>query len=286
MKPVIMLTVSSKPSKHKDIWSANVADLLYFTTFKYLYIYMIYITGDTHHDWVTRLKTKNFPEQKEMTKDDYVVILGDFGIWENSKQEKYMLDWLEDRPFTTLVIDGNHDNHDILKAMPIDSWSGGKVHFIRPSVIHLMRGQVFNIAGKSVFTFGGAQSHDIQDGILEPSAPDFKQQLAEKRRYTRLFRINHVSWWKEELPSKEEMDEGFKNLEKHGNKVDWIFTHAAPLSVAAYLGFSGRDILSHYLQAVKEKVEYKKWFFGHLHDNKNIYHENCILLYEQIIRIL
>ena len=32
---------------------------------------MIYITGDTHGDWMSRLNTKAFPEQKEMTKDDY-----------------------------------------------------------------------------------------------------------------------------------------------------------------------------------------------------------------------
>ena len=41
---------------------------------------MIFITGDTHGDWINRLRTKVFPEQKEMTKDDYVIICGDFGI--------------------------------------------------------------------------------------------------------------------------------------------------------------------------------------------------------------
>ena len=43
---------------------------------------MIYITGDTHGE-VRRLGMDSFPEQKEMTKDDYVIILGDFGlVWE------------------------------------------------------------------------------------------------------------------------------------------------------------------------------------------------------------
>ena len=40
----------------------------------------VYVTGDTHGDWMNRLKTDSFPEQKEMTKDDYVIICGDFGI--------------------------------------------------------------------------------------------------------------------------------------------------------------------------------------------------------------
>ena len=40
---------------------------------------MIFITGDTHAEFERRFKTENFPEQKEMTKDDYVIICGDFG---------------------------------------------------------------------------------------------------------------------------------------------------------------------------------------------------------------
>ena len=42
---------------------------------------MIYITGDCHSNF-ERFNTRNFPEQKEMTKDDYVIICGDFGgVW-------------------------------------------------------------------------------------------------------------------------------------------------------------------------------------------------------------
>ena len=33
---------------------------------------MIYITGDCHSNF-ERFNTRNFPEQKEMTKDDYVI---------------------------------------------------------------------------------------------------------------------------------------------------------------------------------------------------------------------
>ena len=93
-----------------------------------------------------------------MSKDDVVIILGDFGlVWDYSgenKTEKYWLDWLENKPFTTLFIDGNHDNFDRLDNCPIEQWHGGNVHFIRPSVIHLMRGQIFDIEDKSFFAFG------------------------------------------------------------------------------------------------------------------------------------
>lgn len=39
------------------------------------------------------------------------------------------------------------------------------MHKISPFIVYLMRGQVFTIAGKKIFTFGGAQNHDIQDNM-------------------------------------------------------------------------------------------------------------------------
>ena len=140
---------------------------------------MIYVTGDCHADF-TRFNTKIFPEQYEMTKDDYVIICGDFGgVWnrfEENKHEKHWMDWLEDRPFTTLFCEGNHENFDRLYSYPVEKWNGGNVHKIRPSVIHLMRGQIFQLCDRKFFVFGGAKSHDIDGGILDPEAPDFKKK--------------------------------------------------------------------------------------------------------------
>ena len=41
----------------------------------------VWITGDTHGDWINRLNVDSFPEQKEMTKDDYIIICGDLYIF-------------------------------------------------------------------------------------------------------------------------------------------------------------------------------------------------------------
>ena len=77
---------------------------------------MIYITGDTHGAFKHRFNTENFPEQKEMSKDDYVLICGDFGgVWDvgwESKHEKHWLDWFEERSYTLLFIDGNRNISD------------------------------------------------------------------------------------------------------------------------------------------------------------------------------
>ena len=94
-----------------------------------------------------------------MTKQDYVIICGDFGgVWDGSKREKYWLDWLEDKPFTTLFVSGNHENYNLLSEYATEYWHGGKVQFIRPTIVHLMRGQVFDLCGKRFFTMGGASS--------------------------------------------------------------------------------------------------------------------------------
>ena len=140
---------------------------------------MIYITGDCHGNF-ERFNPSIFPEQHEMTKDDYVIICGDFGgVWskdEESNMETMLLDWLDCKPFTTLFVDGNHENFDRLYGYPVEIWNGGKIHRIRPSVIHLMRGQIYELEGKKIFTFGGASSHDIDGGILELDDPDFKKK--------------------------------------------------------------------------------------------------------------
>ena len=250
---------------------------------------MIYITGDCHSDF-TRLNTENFPEQKEMTKEDYVIICGDFGgVWDkdvSGKGEKWWLDWLENKPFTTLFVDGNHENFDRLYGLPVENWKGGKIHRVRPSVIHLMRGQIFNLDNLKIFAFGGASSHDIDGGILELDDPKYKEKKKKLDKDWRPYRINHISWWKQELPSKEEMDEGIRNLSANKNAVDYIVTHCCSSGTQALLGGAmfKPDVLTDYLEKIHRTVKFKKWFFGHYHDNRNVNAEE-ILLYEQIIRI-
>lgn len=250
---------------------------------------MIYLTGDCHREF-ERLNSRNFPEQKEMTKEDYVIICGDFGgVWscgEESKEETWILDWLESRPFTTLFVDGNHENFDRLYALQEEWWQGGKIHRIRPSVIHLMRGQVFELQGKTFFTFGGASSHDIDGGILEPEDPEFRKKKKALDREWTSYRINHQSWWKEELPSEEEMQEGRRNLKERNHTVDFIVTHCCADSTLKQIGggYYQPDLLTSYLEEIRRTVQYRKWFFGHYHENRNL-GDKEILIYEQIIRI-
>lgn len=252
---------------------------------------MIYITGDTHASFERRFSVDNFPEQKEMTKEDYLIICGDFGgIWDvggESKNEKWWLDWFENRNYSLLFIDGNHENFDRLNEYPVKEWRGGKVHKIRPHVFHLMQGQVFEIDGKNIFAFGGASSHDISGGILETDDPDFRRKKKMLDKAGESYRLNHLSWWKQELASAEEMEEGLNNLRKKNYTVDYIITHCCSSTTQDALGGKGLykpDRETNYLEFIKNYANYKKWFFGHYHDNVNV-NDKEILIYEQIIRI-
>lgn len=252
---------------------------------------MIWITGDTHREEdISKLSNKSFKEGKKMNRNDYVIVAGDFGfILDGSKVEKWWHDWLCERPYNILFVDGNHENFDMLNAYPVEMWNGGKVHKIAENVIHLMRGQIFNIDGKKIFTFGGATSID------------------------KATRTNFVSWWEQELPTTQELNEGIDNLEANNWEVDYVITHCCSSRtldiVIDYkdkvqeekdakikgLGYDFNekpkyryeaDILNKYFDFIEENLKYNHWFFGHYHiDYKDIV-ENQTALFQEVIKIL
>ena len=207
-------------------------------------------------------------------------------MWDDSPNERHWLDWLDAKPFTTLFVSGNHENFDMLAALPKEEWHGGVIQRVRPSVIHLTRGQVYDIEGKKFFTMGGASSHDISGGILEPDDPEFRKKIRRLNASGALYRVNHRSWWAAELPSEEEYQTAWANLEKHSWAVDYIVTHCCPTSVQDELGGGAfkADHLTDFLDEVARKCQFKYWFFGHYHDN-GVIGKKCVLLYEQIIKL-
>lgn len=244
---------------------------------------MIFITGDTHSDF-TRFNTKYFPEQKQMTKDDVVIICGDFGgIWypTENKTEQYWLKWLENKTFTLCFVDGNHENFDRLNQYPIVQKFGESVHQISPSIFHLMRGECYTIQNKRIFTFGGGHSHDISDGILESNDPRIKTWAKD---YNKMFRINHISWWKEESPSQQEKAYGMQNINAYKH-VDFIITHTPPSGILRQMDYKPDDT-SEYLENIRNITNYNKWFCGHIHKNQYFPSQKIQILYKNIIQIV
>lgn len=251
----------------------------------------IWVTGDIHGN-PARLSSAAFPEQKNMTREDVVEVLGDFGlVWDykgESKSEKYWLDWLEEQPFTTVATLGNHENYDRIEKMPVEEHFGASVWVVRPHVFLLQSGYVYEINGKKIWNFNGASSHDISDGIID--SPDWEniEKIWEKEGKD-AFRIKGVSWWPQEIETNEAVyDRGIESLKSAGYDIDFIWTHCAPAETARMLGFYEKDRLCDYLQTVDDVLKSldknPQWFFGHYHINRNVaYHK--YLLFDQIIRI-
>lgn len=120
-------------------------------------------------------------------------------MWYGGDGERKRLQELSSRSFTTLFVDGNHENFDLLYKYPIVDFHGGKAHRIMPHIYHLMRGEVFELEGMSFFAFGGASSRDIQDGILDRAAfvsdEAFRREYHAMNRAGKLYRVIHESWW-------------------------------------------------------------------------------------------
>jgi hypothetical protein len=211
---------------------------------------MIYITGDIHGSMdIDKLTADAFPEQKQMSKEDFMIICGDFGlVWESADDEKYWLGWLDDKNFTTLFVDGNHENHHMLNDYPVSELCGGKVHKISESVYHLMRGEVYTICGKKIFAMGGAASHDKE------------------------WRTEGVSWWPEEMPSEKEYENAINNLAASDWQVDYIVSHCCSDSVQSKISdyYERNELTKFFEEVVKSRCAFEKWFFGHYHIDGNI----------------
>ena len=234
---------------------------------------MVYITGDTHGDYdIEKLSNKHFPEGRDLTREDYLIILGDFGLpfFNTDIQEdgspakgpyKYWIDWLSQKPYTVLWIDGNHENFNFWKEQPVSEWHGGKVqvHPHANNVIHLMRGEVYDIEGKSYLAFGGAASHD------------------------KFMRHDQISWWPEEEASAEEMQHCLDTMEQHGNRVDYILTHTPPKNVVQNrLGFENNSPTEKFLDLLQERVDYHLWFTGHFHKDVFYPQDKVRIFYNEI----
>lgn len=256
---------------------------------------MVYDTGDTHGEFL-RFNGSSFPDQRKMSKKDFVIINGDFGgIWRQHEgpEECYWLDWMNEKSFTTLFVGGNHENYTRLNSdeFPMVELLGGKAQRIRPSIYRLLNGQIYEIEGKRFFTFGGAASHDIEDGILDPET--FESMEAFEKEYRlwnaqhREFRVKGVSWWPEEMPGEEEMECGIKALESVNYEVDYVVTHCLPHDVASVL--SGctfyPDRLTLYFNQLLHRLHFTRWLCGHYHCDRTVMGKFRVF-YQDIERIL
>lgn len=209
---------------------------------------MVYITGDMHGD-LDRLFDR---EWRKLKRGDTVIVCGDFGyLWNGDDREDDVIKYLGSRKYTVAFIDGTHDNFEKIYAGRKTIWKGGLVHRISDHLYHLERGQIFNIEGHNIFTFGGGESPDKD------------------------MRIESGKWWREEIPSPAEMAAGAEKLDECDRKIDYILSHEPPSKVkSAILLRRGEseniNKLNGYFDQISRLCEFKHWYFGSLHEDRMI----------------
>ena len=246
----------------------------------------VYVTADTHR-WkgLAKLGEAEWPEGQGLSREDYLVILGDYGgVWTNPEDgslvaddDRELLAWFERQPWTTLFVDGNHENHDVIDKFPVTERFGGSVQVVPgyPHLIHLMRGEVYDLPpgdGMTArcFVMGGAESAD------------------------RMWRTEGVSWWAREMPSDEEYDRAEANLERVGWSVDYVLTHDLPYNVlcdwwrSELRGRPESNQLTGFLHYVDERLDWERlrmWYAGHHHRDVTLYDGKHCVLFESVIKL-
>ena len=86
----------------------------------------------------------------------------------------------------------------------------------------------------------------------------------------------HTAWWA--LISEKKKVPELSQKQKEMTKDDYVIV------CGDFGGVYVHDYLNDYLEEIRQSVKFKKWFFGHYHDNRNVNGEE-ILIYEQIVRI-
>jgi hypothetical protein len=228
----------------------------------------IFLTGDMHGELgYKRFSSKNWSAGKLLSSNDFLIVLGDFGIlWDlhESKTELYLKKWFNNKPWTTLFIDGNHENFERLNKLETTAFLGGKVGIVTNSIFHLKRGEIYTINNKTFLCIGGAKSYDKH------------------------LRMENISWWKEEELNFSEQQHVMEQLENHKYTVDNILAHTLPETVTKQFGYtlSGHSdscSVRKFLDYIIQTTKFQNLWCGHWHDERNSgkFH----VLYNNIVEI-
>ena len=247
---------------------------------------MIYLTGDTHGEFMKRLTPQYIQGEEKWTARDKLIVLGDFGLVFYPRLEPFLNGiareeekkaFLEAKEYEILFIDGNHENFDRLTSeFPEEERYGGTVSRIGRNIFWLRRGQIYTIEGKTFFCMGGAYSID--------KALRLSQEETIREQYGGAS-LGPICWWPQELPSNEEYQAAAKNLIDRGRRVDYVLTHTAPRSLIQLMRRAPdpHDYeLTGFLDWIWYETSFRHWYFGHWHMDEDV-HPKATAMFESTV---
>lgn len=228
----------------------------------------LFVVGDTHGDIdIRKLTTSKFPIQNELTKEDIVIVMGDWGgIWYGTRKDEYMLKWWNNKPWTTFVVLGNHECYEAINKLPLSEAFGAPVRKVKDSIYIAESGYIYNLCGYNCLVVNGADSHDKQ------------------------WRKENFNWWPEEQITQNQINTALVNLAKCGDTIDFLLTHTGGTEVVKQLGFTPTTS-DYLLDQVINVAEIKyRHFCGHYHVDREFQegsrHTNAVrVLYNDVVEI-
>ncbi len=211
---------------------------------------MVYITGDTHGEFD---RIADFCAEYCTTEEDVLIILGDvvlnYYLDERDTERKYEVAQL---PITLLCVHGNHEERPYnISGYEEKKWNGGRVWYEEeyPNILFAEDGEIYDLEGNTVMAIGGAYSVD---------------------KHYRLY--YGLPWFPSEQPDKATKEYVEKQLEKVKWKVDYIVSHTCPEKYEPtdfFLPTIDQSTVDKstekWLDKLEEKLDYKRWYFGHFH---------------------
>lgn len=216
---------------------------------------MIYITGDCHFDFK---KVEDFCNNKNTTKEDVLIVLGDACVnYYRDARDVRLKKKLSKLPITFFFVYGNHEiRPEDIPDYNLVNWNDNMVYEEErfPSLKFAVDGDIYIFNDKKFLVIGGAYSVD---------------------KYYRLG--NGLLWAPNEQPSKEIFNKAYKNLKDCKNDVDFILTHTCPF------GYMPKDRkctdidpktidtrTERELRKIMNATKFQTWYCGHFHVDRKI----------------
>ena len=216
---------------------------------------MIYITGDKHADFKDVFL---FCKENETTRDDIMIVLGDAGInYFLNLRDLILKRKLSELPITLFCVHGNHEERpENIDTYITKEFNNGIVYYEEefPNILFGKDGEIYNFNGNSTLVIGGAYSVDKE------------------------FRVMYgLNWYPSEQPNEEIKNRVRKKLKENNNEVDIILSHTCPYKYIPremFVDGIDNDKVDHstefFLDEIEENTNYKKWYCGHYHTDKEI----------------
>lgn len=214
---------------------------------------MIYLLSDIHGE-------KNFKGLEDYilkaNEEDLLIILGDIGLsFEKTEENRSFTDFFLSIKKNIAIVDGNHENFDYLKSFPEEDWCGGRIHRLSGHIVHLMRGNAFEIQGKTFFVFGGCKSSEgwKKIGLYYPG----------------------------EEPSEDELTLAYNTIKGNNFQFDYILTHKYEQTPPDATFCPSLGELERYIE---DNVIYTHWYSGHNHEYSD-FDEKHTVIYDELKEI-